>query len=618
MTTKNKEKQDKKKDEKKEIDYEKEGLKVGLEIHQQLNTKKLFCNCPSKIRDDKPDIIIKRRLKASAGETGTIDKAAAAEAEKEKYYLYEAYEDTTCLVELDEEPPHPMNKEALKTCLQVCKIIGANIVDEIRVMRKTVIDGSNTTGFQRTALIGTGGTIEGVRIQTICLEEDAAKIVKKEKDHTKYNLSRLGIPLIEIATEPDIKSPEQAKETAEAIGLLLRSTGKVKRGLGSIRQDLNISIKEGVRVEIKGVQELRLIPEYVKQEVIRQKNMIKIINELKERKASVKEEIKDLTEIFKQTKARIIEQAIKNKGAVLGIKLEKYSGMLGKEIQTNRRLGTEFSDHAKTAGVKGLFHSDEELTKYGITEEEIKQVKEKLGINKEDAFIIIAEEKRKAEKALKKVIQKAKTLRLEKEVRQARPDGSTSYLRPMPGAARMYPETDIEPIIPEIKEIELPELIKDKEERIKKEYGLSADLARQIARKGINFDEWAKKYPSINPQFIAEALIVIPKDLRRRLNIEFEDEEKYEEALEKALKKVNEGKLNTKQVTEVLTLMAEKKEIKWEEYEPVSEEEIEKTVKEAIKKNKGAPIGAIMGIVMKELKGRAEGKKVMELIKKQI
>ena len=259
------------------IDYEKVGFKCGIEIHQQLDTHKLFCECPSIIIDEKPDFTVKRYLRAAAGETGEVDIAAKHEMEKGKYYLYYCYDKNTCLVELDEEPPHLINKEALEIALIIARLLNAKIVDEIQVMRKTVVDGSNTTGFQRTALIARDGYIETpkgvVRIPIICLEEDAAKIVERTRDYDVYNLSRLGIPLIEIGTDASIKDPEHAKEVASKLGMILRST-RVKRGLGTIRQDVNLSIKGGARIEIKGFQDLKAMPRIIEKEVRRQLELI--------------------------------------------------------------------------------------------------------------------------------------------------------------------------------------------------------------------------------------------------------------------------------------------------------------------------------------------------------
>ena len=268
------------------LDYKKIGLVSGIEIHQQLQGKKLFCDCPTEIREDKHDLEVKRKLKAVVGETGKIDAAAAQQSAKQKYNIYQAYVDTTCLVELDEEPPHLMNEGALNLSLQMCKFLNCTLVDEVQVMRKTVVDGSNTSGFQRTSLVGMNGELElsdgkKISVPALCIEEDAAKIVKRNSDYDVYNLSRLGIPLIEIATGPDLNTPLEVKECAEKIGMFLRSTKpalgeSVKRGIGTIRQDVNVSVKGGARVEIKGAQDLKMIPLLVDNEALRQLKLIEI------------------------------------------------------------------------------------------------------------------------------------------------------------------------------------------------------------------------------------------------------------------------------------------------------------------------------------------------------
>jgi len=264
---------------------EKIDSKIGLEVHYQLDVGKLFCNCPSILREENPDFIIKRKLKTSAGELGEIDETALYEFKKQKEFWYETYNDSNCLVELDEEPPHSINEKALDVVLQLCLLLNTQIVDQIQIMRKTVIDGSNTSGFQRTILIGRNGFIETskgkVKIATICLEEDAARKIQETPSYIIYRLDRLGIPLIEITTHPDIKTPEHGKEVAQLIGMYVKSTGKTRGGIGSIRQDLNISINNKPRIEIKGVQDLRTIPRIIENEIKRQSNLKEIKSEVR-------------------------------------------------------------------------------------------------------------------------------------------------------------------------------------------------------------------------------------------------------------------------------------------------------------------------------------------------
>ena len=287
------------------LDWAALDLKVGLELHQQLDTRyKLFCGCPTRLRDEEPDVKFLRRLRPTQSELGQVDEAALFEFKRGRSYLYEAYDDTVCLVEMDEEPPHEVNPEALDVALEAALLLRATPVDQVCVMRKVVIDGSNTTGFQRTMLVAVGGPEaivedeEGpVKIETICLEEDAARKMGEHGEVVEYRLDRLGIPLIEVATAPMIKSPDQARRVALKIGRLLRATGKVKRGLGTIRQDLNVSIKGGAKIEIKGVQDLDLLPKIVELEVLRQLNLIKIAEELKKRGVEPSDIVEDFVDV---------------------------------------------------------------------------------------------------------------------------------------------------------------------------------------------------------------------------------------------------------------------------------------------------------------------------------
>jgi len=229
-------------------------LICGIEIHQQLETKKLFCSCATDLVDDAGKDV-HRRLRPTQSELGEVDRAALAQAERKMRFRYLAPSKVSCLVEVDEEPPHDADTEAIEITLTFAALLEAKVVDEVHFMRKIVIDGSNTTGFQRTALVAMDGvlSLEGKRIsiQSICLEEDAARKMESKGQEITYKLDRLGIPLIEVATGPDMHSPEEVKEVAARLGSLLRSTKKVKRGLGTIREDLNISIPGGARVEIK-------------------------------------------------------------------------------------------------------------------------------------------------------------------------------------------------------------------------------------------------------------------------------------------------------------------------------------------------------------------------------
>ena len=629
-----------------ELDYKELGLKVGLEIHQQLDTKsKLFCNCPTQLTEEVLKEKVLRKLRATKSEIGEVDPAALFEWLRGKAYLYKVPPSTSCLVELDEEPPAPLNREALLIAIAVAKALNMTLVDEVHVMRKIVIDGSNTTGFQRTALLALNGYIhdeEGiVRIQTLCLEEDAARKVATKDKTVIYNLDRLGIPLIEIATGPDIHTPEQAKRVALKIGLLLRLTGKAKRGIGTIRQDLNISIKGGTKIEIKGVQKLELIPKVVEYEVLRQLNLLRLKDELKKRGLSpsdIEFRITDVTSVFKDTKCKFIASALRRGEKVFAMLLPKFKGLVGMELQPGRRFGTELADYAKQwGGVKGIIHSDE-LPKYGITEDELRKVFELLkGDLERDAFVFVVSSKDKAFKALKAVYERVlKAFEgVPAETRAANPDGTTFYMRPQPGAARMYPETDIPPIritkelIEESKKF-MPMSIEELEQKLISKYLLSKDLVTQLIKENklALFIELAQGYGhAVPPTFIASLLVSTLKALRSEgVNIDNISEEHIEavvkalankviakEAIPKILKEIAKNpEVDIDKVISKYRQLADLGKIK-----SFIEETVRKHLDEVRKRGERAD-KYVMGLVMKELRGKVEGRLVYELVKEII
>ncbi len=602
------------------LDYSQLGLKAGLEIHQQLDTKtKLFCSCPTAIRDDAPDIKINRRLRASAGESGVVDVAAAYEQLRDKHFIYQGYNDSVCAVELDEEPIHRLNDEALKICLQAALMLKAKPVDRVVVMRKTVVDGSNTSGFQRTALVARNGSIEllsgKVGVATVCVEEESAKIVERSIDYDVYNLSRLGIPLVEIATEPDIKSPEQLREVAEYLGMVLRSTGKAKRGLGTIRQDINVSIREGARVEIKGAQELKLLAKLVELEALRQENLIEISKELGKRKASVPEKIIDVTDALKLSDSKLIKAAIGSGGAIKGFKLIHFKGIVGKEIQPDRRLGTEFSDYAKAFGkVSGIIHSDE-LPKYGITEKEAEKVSGKLGCGSSDAFVMVAAEEAKADASLKAVIARARQAMhgVPKEVRKANTDGTTTFLRPMPGSARMYPETDAKSAEVTIEGLTLPQLISEKAGSYEA-LGIGKELANTLIREGAEqfFEEMIEEFSNVNNSFIAEVIVSYAKEMEKR---GLDHTRVTSEHLKSVFSALNRSSMAKESVMDALADVAEGKSLDIEKYKTMSDSELETELRKIVAENKELPLSALIGKAMGTLRGKAPGRKIVELIK---
>ncbi len=616
-------------------DYKELGLKVGLEVHEQLDTKhKLFCSCPTNVRDDKADVVIKRRLRAAAGETGELDIAAAYEQLRGKHFIYLAYNDTVCDVELDEEPIHRLNDEALHIVLQVAMMLKTRPVDRIQVMRKTVVDGSNTSGFQRTALVAMNGKIvfgggnsssgngkSEVAIQTVCVEEESAKIVERAADYDIYNLSRLGIPLVEIATAADMRTPEEVKEVAEYIGMVLRSTGKVKRGLGTIRQDVNVSIREGARIEIKGAQELRLLPKLVEYEALRQKGLVEVAAELKKRNASVGKAV-DVTKVLENCASDVILSVTVKGGAVLAAKLSGFKGLAGRHFLPEGhpvvRLGKELSGYARAyAGVGGVVHSDE-LPNYGITAADMDRVNRLLGCGDNDAFIIVAANSEISEKGIRAALERARQaiIGVPSEVRKANDDGTTTFLRPMPGSARMYPETDVPLVAPQLQGITLPKLLIEKSADYRK-LGLSPDLAKSIVRSehAELFNELAGKCPGLNPAYIADTLMSFAKEMAI-LGVSAKAAAAVsDDMLRQVFAAVNSGKLAKESVVAALSSAAKSGKLELDKHAIMSDAEMGKELSAVIAANKNLPFNALIGKAMERLRGKAPGQKIVEKLK---
>ncbi|MDO8554091.1 MAG: Glu-tRNA(Gln) amidotransferase subunit GatE [Candidatus Micrarchaeota archaeon] len=501
-------------------------VKIGIEIHQRIDTNKLFCNCSSTISDSAiPNSIISRKLHPVLSELGEFDKAALAEYQKNRIYEYQLFDKNTCLVETDEEPPHSMNSDALMIALQISMHLNCKLVDEVHIMRKMVIDGSNTSGFQRTSVIAMGGYIETskgkVSITQIAIEEESSGIVENKESKVIYRLDRLGIPLIEITTDPDIKDAQHLVEVAEKIGLLLRATGKVARGLGTIRQDVNISTEDGARVEIKGAQDLKLLPTLMETEVKRQKELIKISGELKTKfngKITIQRIFVNITNVFVNTQAPMVKNGIANGEVVYGLRLQHLKGILGRELQPNKRYGTELSDYAKTAGVKGIIHSDETLEKYGFAEQETSSLRKTLNIGDNDAFVLVIAKEDVAKRALENVAKRCEMDFVPEETRKANPDGTTNYMRPLAGKARMYPETDVPPIaidaklLKEVKENK-SESLDEKKEKLAKI--LNKEMAESMLRsKNLQLFEKLLSL-DVDPVLIANTLENTVVSLRR-------------------------------------------------------------------------------------------------------
>lgn len=615
------------------MDYKEIGFKAGLEIHQQLDTNKLFCHCESKITEQ--DVFrFERVLRPTQSELGDVDRAALEEAARKRRFLYTASRTSTCLVEADEEPPHAANSQAIDISLTMALLLDAQPVDEIQFMRKIVIDGSNTSGFQRTALIAMGGSIENVRISTLALEEDAARKLSEKENLVHYGLDRLGIPLIEITTEADITSPEHAEHIAGQLGLLLQATKKVKRGLGTIRQDLNISITQGARVEVKGIQSLSSISKVAENESLRQKGIVEIAETLRKRakKSDLKDiPSKDLAAIFLKTKSTHIKDDQKDKTCIKGIRLPGYQGLLTKR-QT--RLGKDLAVYAGLAsGIDGIIHSDE-MFEYGFSEQEIEETRQQLELESHDAFILAQGDETMVNAALEAVRCRAMMYfdGVPEEVRRSLPDNTTEYMRPLPGAARMYPETDVPPIRitqEHLQELHIPEKPSEKRQRLSKQYHLNEEQIHQLLSSGYedDFEKYVTRYPGLE-NVILRTYVNTYAELQKEgidtPNIE-------ETTLTKVFSALQEGSFAKEAAPQILQYLCVHPTTSLEEailccgFKPAGEKEIIQVIQKILAERKDFieqkgpnAAGPLMGVVMKQLRGKADGQLISKILLQEI
>ncbi|HZS73860.1 MAG TPA: Glu-tRNA(Gln) amidotransferase subunit GatE [Candidatus Nitrosotalea sp.] len=626
-----------------EIQLDKIGLLVGLEIHQQLATgAKLFCSCKP-IESDEYSIKFSRKLRITSSELGEFDPSAIFEKSKEKTILYSRNPQSSCLVEQDDEPPHDLDHNAKETVLIMASALKSNIFNEIYVMRKLVIDGSNTSGFQRTMLVSTGGSLEvngkSVGVQSICLEEDAAKLLRDSGDIREYSLDRLGIPLVEIALDPVAGTPQEIRDIALTLGRMLRATKRVGRGIGSIRQDVNVSIEGGGSViEVKGVQKLDQLEKVIEYEAKRQHGL-KIISEklrkLKTEKIIVENDVKNIADVFKSCKSKIIQKSLSEGSSIKAMKIKGFAGMLGWEPYPGIRLGKQLGELVRFFGLGGLFHSDE-LPNYGIEEPEIQQIKSILNIGSDDAFIIVAGNEKKLDTVIESIVKRIEDAKngIPAETRAATITGETVFLRPRPGSSRMYPETDIPPIIVNNTEIEqakskIPKSWEENLLALQKQYELNQQLSVQIFdSEYLDLFETICKDKRVSPNFVASTLCGTITNLERQgMDSELL---KTTDILE-AFSLVTEGKIAKESLEMIFaSIMSGKSKtiseaiksnalttIEDTELHRILDELIESSLK-IIEEQGLRSMGPLMGLAMKTLRGKVDGQKLNQLLENKI
>ena len=618
-----------------EFDYEKLGLKCGLEIHQQLDTNtKLFCRCPTKLQGTRePDFTVKRKMRPVLSELGVYDEAMITEYQKGMGVTYEGYNDVICTYELDDTPPFLCNTEARRVALQIAMLLNVNIIEEMHVVRKNYLDGSVPCGFQRTMILGTDGfiTLENgkkIRIDILSLEEDAARKIKTEQKTNYFRLDRLGIPLVEVTTKPDIRTPEECREAAERIGLLLWST-KVKKVLGSIRQDINVSVNRGIRVEIKGVQKLDWIPVLINHEISRQLKLLEIKDELEKRKIEEKNlntSPIELTQALSKTKSKFITNSIQSGKKLYGINFSGFKGIFGKELMEDYRFGTEVSSKVKLiSGLKGIIHSDEDLNKYNLSNEDIKKINGKLGFKEQDCFVLVLGTKKEVSKAMNVIVNRVKYAfkGVPPETRRALENGNTEFLRELHGGARLYPDTDTPAIFNSEEDVNkikknLPEYPWIVIKQYSKKYKAEERLVKALIFTGRLklFDELIKLYPD-NSSLILTTLLETTTALRREgKNIDNIADDDFLEIFTL----LNKGEISKEAIEEIMKFKADSVELSINQIreelkiESISVDNLNKLINEIINihsnmiKEKGIRAkGPLMGEVMKKVRGKIDG-----------
>lgn len=622
-------------------------LKVGFEIHQQLSTNhKLFCNCRC-LESENYETLLVRRLRPTHSELGRYDSAALFEFKKMRTIKYHVASESSCLVEADEEPPQQMSWEALESALIFSLALHSKVVDEIHTMRKIVIDGSNTTGFQRTTLVANGGylNVEGLKVdvQSICLEEDAAKLISDSNAVREYGLDRLGVPLVEIALAPVSGKPQEIMRIALTLGRLLRSSKRVARGLGSIRQDVNISINNGNVVEVKGVQRLDQLIKVIEYEMIRQHGLTLIAQRLRNNNTSTEVEtgqrIEDITDILKNSSSDVVKKSLaddKNKVAFKAIRLKGFGGLIGFEPYPGIRIGKQLGELVRFYGLGGIFHSDE-LPDYGISIEEVNAVNRRLElVDGQDAFLIVGGPILSIDFAIDAIIQRLKMVPygVPAETRAATVDGKTVFSRPRAGAARMYPETDIEPIpiskhTLDMLKNKIPKSWEEIVTTLSNRYNINRKLAEQIFDSQYLevFEEIAnstKILPTLIASKLTEDIVSLQRqhldtkilskdiilDIFKRLDTGLIAKESITLIFEKLLKK------ECRTVNEAIEELGIK---------PMKEQELQMIVDKILQENtsiinsKGmASAGLLMGRCMSILRGRADGRTVNLLLNQKL
>jgi glutamyl-tRNA(Gln) amidotransferase subunit E len=620
--------------------FRKLGFKCGLEIHQQLKTdEKLFCNCPAGYRNDTPDAEIIRHMRPTLSELGEYDGTALMEFKTKKRVVYQLYRDNMCTYEMDDTPPFVINKKALKIAIRLALMLNCAIVDELHVSRKQYLDGSIPTGFQRTAVVGVGGWVpykgRKIMLSHVCLEEDACREVSDIGHTITFRTDRLSMPLLEVITQPVLEDPVEAREVNELIGRMLKASGLVRRGIGSVRQDVNVSITGGSRVELKGISKTKYVDRLTAIEALRQKNLLEIRDELKKRGlagAKVKTVKMNVTHLLKNTSSSLISAALDSGKHIGAVKLPGYVGLLKREIQPGRTFADEFSGRVK------VIACIDQMPNIAVSEIPMPDIDDKiwrilnqaLDVSTSDVIVLTWGPAADVITAMNEIEIRALEAfdGIPNETRQHLGDFTTGFERILPGPDRMYPDTDSPPVAitaGEISEHErnLPRRAWEYEGEWGK-HGVPEKIAQKIVVTPLAelFDSLIKRN-STNPARIF-ALLIKAYDKNKTL-VDFDIS-----VLMEIFDGQHRGEISSKEVENLLAYSKPeslKNNFKrlLQDKEKYSDKEIEKIIKEAISRAKGGKfrsredrVNYLVGAVKNKSNGVISGNRLKNIIESKI
>jgi len=436
--------------------YEELGFRCGLEVHQQLKTaQKLFCRCPAGLYQtgDDFDAQLVRHMRPTLSELGEYDGTALMEFKTKKNIVYRIKGETACTYDIDDTPPFPLNRDALAIAMQIALLLETSIVGELHITRKQYLDGSIPTGFQRTAIVGINGVIpvasRRVGVRQLSVEEDSCREVWDRGHDRVYTTDRLGMPLVETVTEPELLTPDEAAEAADYLRYLARSTGQVNVGIGAARQDVNVSVDGGTRVEIKGVQHIRWIPQLTHNEAFRQKALLLIREALRTRFANPDAWSLESSSVNPAQLPGLASQSVPDDARIEAIRLPGFAGLLSFFTSPGRCFADELSDRLKVVACidkPNMTHT--EALDPVLAGADWDALRGRLDAESGDAMVLLWGPEADIPTAIETIDERCRWAfnGVPNETRKGLPDGTTVFERVLPGPDRMYPDTDSAPI----------------------------------------------------------------------------------------------------------------------------------------------------------------------------